>query len=297
MKKIIFSTIITVLTLNGLYAQDVKFGIRGGANMSSMATVKKTPASEGYDGLLAPAFGIFTELQLNPATSFRFGVDYSGFGGKKNGMQALPMQRLLNEIGNTVGMGITQQHIEALGGFAYFMPDYYYANFDNSVKIDYVMIPLLAQFGRNVGQTPWHVYVNAGPCISLILSGKQIAKGNSKMFIDNSGTASLWDLVELLPPIPDRPPIPDMLLGAFPGIDKMLGDPVDFGETNITGEMKSVNLGFTGNVGIRYKHNRNYFFLELGGNYSFLTAQDDETNGSNRFSSFSIMAGYAISLF
>jgi len=297
MKKIIFSTIIIFLTICSLYAQEVKFGIRGGANVASMATVKSTPVSEGYDGRLASAFGIFTELKLNPTVSFRFGVDYNGLGGKKNGMQAMPMQRLITEIGNSIGMGIGDSELAALGMLLYSMPEYYYVNMENKTKFDYFTIPLLAQIGWDIGQTPWHVYVNAGPSISLILSGKQIAKGNSKLFTNESGTISLWNYIEMIPPIPGVGIISELVVDALPGIDKKLGDPVTFGETNITGEMKSTNFGLTGNAGIRYKHNRNYFFFEIGGNYNFFVVQDDDTHGSNRLNNFSIMAGYSFSLF
>jgi len=297
MNKIIFSTIFSVLTICGLYAQDVKFGIRGGANMASMSTVKSTPVSDGYDGIIAPAFGIFTELKLNPTVSFRFGVEYSGLGGKKDGMQAMPMQRLITDIGNSIGMGIGEKELTALGMIMLSMPDYYYVNMENKTKFEYFTIPLLAQFGWDIGQKPWHVYVNAGPVISLILSSKQVATGNSKMFIDESGNISLWNSIEMVPPIPNIGVISELVVEALPGIDKKLGEPVSFGDTNITGEMKSANLGLAGNIGIRYKNNRNYFFLEVGGNYNFFVAQDDEAKGSNRLSAISIMAGYAISLF
>ena len=84
MKKIIIVTVISVLAACGLYAQDVKFGVRGGLNLPNiMADGKNTPLSEGYESRLASGGGIFTELQLNPAFSLRLGVEYSGMGGKK----------------------------------------------------------------------------------------------------------------------------------------------------------------------------------------------------------------------
>jgi len=262
-----------------------------------MTTVKSTPESENYDGRIAASFGLFTELQLRTDVSFRFGVEYGGFGGKKNGMQAMPLQRLLTEIGNSVGMGITEQHLAALGGLMYTLPDYYYVNVDNTAKIDYVTIPLLMQVGRSIGQTQWYAYINAGPTISLILSGKQATKGTSKMYTDYAGGTTLWEFVEQLPSIPNYPPISEIAIGAFPGIDKKMGDSVDFGESNITGEMKSTNLGIGANAGIRYNHNRYYFFMEIGGKYGLFTAQDDNTNGSNRLGAISVMVGCAFSLF
>ena len=293
MKKFLSTTIIIILATCGSYAQDVKFGFRGGMNLSSMmAGGNNTPVSEDYQSRLAAGWGLFTELQLNPAVSLRLCVEYSGMGGKKDGMQAMPTQRLITAMGNSIGMGITEQQLTALGALMKFTPQFYYAGMDNTTKLDYVMIPLMAQFCRNIGQSPWRVYVNAGPFASFLLTGKQISKGNSKLYSDASGTITVWeDLVN------NSPAIVALVQSEFPDVEKSLNDPVTFGTTNITGEMKSVNFGVTGNVGIRYQCKSNYFFLEVGGNYGFFTVQDDDTSGSNRIGAASVMAGYAFSLF
>ena len=272
-----------------LHAQDVKFGIKGGMNMTNMATAKSTPLSEGYNSRIATGWSIFTELQYNPMVSFRFGVDYSGLGGKKGGMQAVPTQRLITEMGNSIGMGVTDDQLAALGALMMSLPPYYYANVDNTAKLGYVMIPVTAQFGWDVGQSPWRVYVDAGPFASFILSGKQLAKGTSNMYSDASGETTLWDVLPL--------PVQGYVANEFPTISETLGEPAVFGETNTTGEMKSANFGVTGNAGIRYRVNRNYFFLEMGGNYGFFTIQDDDSNGSNRLGAVSMKIGYAVSLF
>ena len=289
MKKIFFGTII-ILTTCILHAQDVRFGIRGGMNMTSMSTVESTPLSEGYNSRIAASWNIFTELQYNPRVAFRFGVEYSGLGGKKSGIQAVPTQRLITEMGNSIGMGVTDDQLAALGALMMALPPFYYANVDNIAKLQYVMIPVTAQFGWNIGQTsPWRFYVNAGPFVSFILAGKQLGKGTSNMYYDATGTTTLWDALPM--------PIQGFVANEFPNISKTLGDPVVFGETNTTGEMKSANFGVTGNIGIRYKFNGNYLFMEVGGNYGLLTVQDDDSNGSNRLGAVSVMVGYAISLF
>jgi hypothetical protein len=254
-----------------------------------MAGGKNTPVSEGYKSRTAVGWGVFTELQINPTVSLRLGVEYSGMGGKKDGMQAMPTMRLVTEMGNSIGMGITDQQLEALGYLAGSMPPYYYANINNTAKFDYVMIPLMAQFGWNLGQSPWRVYVNAGPFASFLLSGKQVSDGSSKLYSDASGTTTLWDV------FPQEAKY--YVASEFPTIETTLNDPATFGTTNITGELKSTNFGVTGNVGIRYQCKRNYFFLELGGNYGFVTVQDDDPNGSNRIGAASVMVGSAFSLF
>ena len=291
MKKFLSTTII-VLTTCGLFAQDVKLGIRGGMNLPNiMAGGKNTPVSEGYKSRSAPGWGLFTELQINSAFSMRLGVEYSGMGGKKNGMQAMPAQRLFTEMGNSLGMLAGEAQIAALMQFAAMMPQFYYANLENTVKFDYVMIPLLAQLGTNIGASPWRVYVNAGPCVSFLLAGTQIGKGSSKLYIDESGTATLWDIV----PSDQKLIITSM----FPGMNiaETMGGEISFGETKVTSEMKSTNFGVAGNVGICYQRNRHNFFLEAGGNYGFITVQKDDVNGSNRLGAASVMLGYAFSLF
>jgi len=298
MKKKIISTAIIILTTCGLYAQDVKFGIRGGLNMANiMAGDYNTPVSEGYKSRSASGWGIFTELQLNPTVSLRLGVEYSGMGGKKDGMQAMPTQRLITEIGNSIGMGVTEQQLAALGALMTTLPQYYYANMENTAKFDYVMIPLMAQFGKNIGQSPWRVYVNAGPFASFLLTGKQFAKGTGKLYSDASGTTTLWDVFPEVVMVGDMPVPKSFVVSQFPDIERILNEPATFGETNITGELRSSNFGATGNLGIRYQCKRNYFFLEVGGSYGFVTVQDDTSNGSNRLGAASVMVGYAFSLF
>jgi len=292
MKKIAVSILAMILTVCGLYAQNVKFGIRGGINLPNlMAGGNATPMSEGYSSRLAPGWGIFTELKINNSLSFRFGAEYSGMGGKKDGMQAMPTGRVFTAMGSSLALSMTPDQQMALGGlmmWAQSMP-YYYADIKNTAKFDYVMIPMLAQFGRDLGTSPWHVYVNGGPFVSFLLSGKQVSKGTSKMYANPSGTSTLWDVMPA--------EMKTGIAAVFPQMESMLNDPVKYGEHTITGELKSVNFGVTANVGLRYKHKNNFFFLEAGGNYGFLTVQENDANGSNRIGAASVMVGFAFSFF
>jgi hypothetical protein len=129
--------------------------------------------------------------------------------------------------------------------------------------------------------------------VSFLLKGTQASKGTSKFYSDASGMTTLWDVF---------PPETKVLLELgmpeiFAALQQTLDGEVTFGDTNITGELRSANFGVIGNVGIRYQHKRNYFFLEAGGNYGFFTVQQNETNGSNRIGAASVMLGYSVSLF
>jgi hypothetical protein len=294
MKKIILSTTLIILTTYGLYAQDVKFGFRGGMNLPNLMTAGSSvsPLSEGYKSRTAMGWGLFTELQLNRTVSLRFGVEYSGMGGKKDGMQPMPTQRLITEMGSSMGLMITPEQQQALGALAMNMPQYYYANVNNTAKLDYVMLPVLPQLGWDVGQSPWRVYVNAGPFVSFLLSGTQATKGTSRFYSDASGATTLWaDFAR------KNPALVPLVQSQFPQIESVMNDERTFGDTKITGELRSSNFGVIGNVGIRYQYGRNYLFLEAGGNYGFFTVQQNEANGSNRTGAASLMIGYAFSLF
>jgi hypothetical protein len=136
------------------------------------------------------------------------------------------------------------------------------------------------------------VYVNAGPFVSFLLSGTQASKGTSRFYSDASGTTTLWaDFAR------KNPEIVPLIQSQFPQIENLMNDERAFGDTKITGEMRSTNFGVAGNAGIRYQYGRSYLFLEAGGNYGFFAVQQNEANGSNRVGAASIMLGYAFSLF
>jgi len=293
-KKFFISTAIIVLTACGLYAQDVNFGVRGGLNMSNLIATGNgdSPMSDGYNSRMATGFGIFTELQFNRTVSMRFGLEYSGMGGKKDGMQPFPSQRLISEIASDIGLGMTAEQQQAIGMFAGNMPQYYYADVNNTIKLDYLMIPIVAQFGWTIGHSPVRLYINAGPFVSFLLSGKQAAEGKSRLYTDETGTTTMWE--EFADKFPAFVPF---VQSEFPKIEPLLNDVQTFGETNITAEFCSTNFGVIGNAGIRFQFHRHAIFVEAGGNYGFFTVQQKEINGSNRAGAASVMLGYAFSLF
>ena len=282
-----------MFTTCALLSQEVKLGIKGGLNLSNFIDGDvTTPMSEGYSMRVASGASIFTELQINKTFAFRFGVEYNGMGGTKNGMQALPTQRLITEMAYAFGMSITEEQIMALGLLSMNMSPYYYANIENIAKFDYVTIPILAQVGTNLGQSSWRVYLNAGPFVSLLLSGKQDTRGTSKLFADPSGTTTLWSLI----PDEAKKMIALMQPELYSVIENTISSETSFGETNITGELRSANFGIIGNVGLRFQHKSHCFFVEGGGNYGFQTVQEESTNGNNKIYATSIMFGYAFSL-
>jgi hypothetical protein len=281
MKKI---KLLAGLLLFGLcsYSQTVSIGIRGGLSVPNIVAGGDNPLSKGYSSRIAEDGGLFAELGINNHVSFRLGVEYSGQGGKRNGIQAMPAGQIMSGIaasGNTPGMDVI------LGQMTSYLSDIVYVDVKNTAKFDYLMIPVSAQIGTNANSR-WRAYVNAGPFVSFLLHGKQTTKGQSKIYIAADKSKTLWDNI---------PPAMQAIIGSIPPLASVLQNGTDFGSTEvITQDLNPINVGVQGDVGLSYRHDRHRVFIEIGGNYGFIKMQKDKSNGSNRIGAASIMIGYAI---
>jgi hypothetical protein len=217
---------------------------------------------------------------MNRTLSLRLGVEYSGQGGKRNGVQAMRADQLLGEI----GVGVPPQLSSVLEA----MPAVFYADVDNTAKFNYVMVPLSLHVGGNLGES-WRLYAGGGPFVSYLASASQTTVGNVKMYVDADQTRTLWDLI----PAEIQP----IVAGAVPEMAHVLQNGADFGgKTDIVNDLNRVNAGIQGTVGLSYRFDRHRIFVEVGGNYGFIELQKDKANGSNRTGSGSVMLGYAIRL-
>jgi hypothetical protein len=268
-------------------AQTVSLGVRGGLSIPNIVAGGNNPLSKGYSSRIAEDGGIFAELGVSNYMAFRLGVEYSGQGGKRNGIQAMPSERAM--AGMTAAAGGSSAGMDAiLGQVAASMPEIFYADVKNTADFDYLMIPISAQIGTNANKR-WRVYVNAGPFVSFLLHGKQITKGQSKIYLDAGGSQTLWDNI----PAALQP----VIEGGAPSLAHVLQHGTDFGATEvITRDLNPINAGIQGDIGLSYRHERHRIFIEIGGNYGFVNMQKDKSNGSNRIGAASVMLGYAIRL-
>lgn len=286
MKKTFILILLAVIPASFALAQPISIGFRGGLGIPNIAPGgKNTPVSEGYKSRLAAGAGLFTEMEFSELFSLRLGIEYSGQGGKKDGMQAMPSSRLIGGIAANLP-NIDASMAGVIGEMASRMPKYVYADIRNTAAFDYLMIPVMAQFGRSLGTTgQWRIYVGAGPFVSFLMGGKQISSGIGALYTDAGASTTLW---QSLPTVAQ-----DEIMQNLPELGEKLRDPFEFGTMDITGELRPVNLGFCGNAGLSYRIGRNRFFLEIGGNYGLIKVQKNSDNGSNRIGSGSVMVGYA----
>jgi hypothetical protein len=284
MKRILVLA-LSLLSLYG-YSQTVNVGVRGGLSIPNVIAGGDNPLSKGYSSRFAGTGGIFAELGMNDLLSLRLGIEYSGQGGNRNGVQAMSSNQLMSSIANIPG--IPPAMLDQMGQI---LPGNFYADVKNTTKFDYLMIPLSLQVGKDLGGAwkSWRVYVGAGPFVSFLLSAKQVSKGQSKLYADATQSTTLWGIIpsEITQFIPDD---------VVPQLAYALDSETPFGTTDIKSDLRKVNAGVQGDLGLSYQCNRNKFFLEVGGNYGFVRLQKEASNGSNHIGSATITLGYAYRL-
>lgn len=272
MKKVLIS--LTVLLLSAIYAhaQDVAIGIKGGLSIPNLTAPGSdtNPLNEGYSSRVGPGFAIFADVQFSKLFSLQPSIEFSSQGGQKDGLQAFPSSEFIAR-----SEGLIPEDMLAL------MPQYFYADFNSTAKMNYLLVPVLAKFGWDFSdQSPFRFYAGAGPFVGFLLSAKQVRTGNSQIYLDENGQ------IPLSIPNPTDPTLPPIVIPSS-----------DFNaETDIKDQLNNVNFGFQANIGLSYKINRSALFIEGGGNYGLINIQKGTTNGKNNTGAATVMLGYAFAL-
>lgn len=243
MKKIssLFVFMAIILPCRFIYGQSFTLGVRSGISVPNLSASgsQTNPLNSGYSSRIGPDEAIFGEYHLSSSFSLQAMLEYSSQGGKKNGMQAFP-----NPNGDT--------------------PPYLYANFKSEAKLNYLLVPILAKYNWKLGSnSPWRLYVDAGPFAGFLLSAHQVTSGSSNIYLDEAGQQQISP------------------------------SPQSFDSTNnIKDQLNTFNFGVSGNVGFAYHFGKNNIFIEGGGNYGFLNIQKGTANGKNQTGAGTVAIGY-----
>lgn len=146
-KKSMYKKIILASGLPGVSlcsSSQVSIGIRGGLSIPGIVAGGDNPLSKGYSSRLAEAGGLFAEWGMSPALSLRLGVEYSGQGGKRSGVQAMKTSSLTASL----GADVPPQLAATLGS----LPELLYADVKSTTEFHHLMVPLSLQAGRDFGK-------------------------------------------------------------------------------------------------------------------------------------------------
>ncbi|HTI12446.1 MAG TPA: porin family protein [Puia sp.] len=232
-----------------------EIGARGGISIPNLSAggSQNNPLNTGYNSRLGPDFGVSGEYHFSTLFSLEARAEYSSQGGKKTGMQAFPTPDPV--AGYLQSQGITP-------------PTYLYADFKSEAKLNYLLIPVLAKFGWDLGAgSTWRLYAGAGPYVGFLLSAKQVLSGKSTVYFDASATQAL--------------PI----------------GPQSFDSTqDLKSQLHSTNVGVDGVVGLSFAPGpgkKDKIFIEGGGNYGFINIQKGTANGKNNTGAGVVTIGYS----
>lgn len=233
---------ISLMLINSAYAQHSFYlGVQGGISIPDLkaGSDNQNPLANGYSSRLGADFGVIAVLPVKNNFSIETGVDYSEQGGKHNGLQALS-----NPYGNT--------------------PEFFYASFNNSAHLNYLLIPVMARFDFDLSKK-LKLYVQAGGFAGFLLSAKSVTSGSSYLYADSLGQEQL----------PNQP-----------------GESSFDTTTSIKSSINSFNAGVIGAVGLTYDMGKGKLFIEGGGNYGIINIQKYAVDGSNYSGAAVIHVGY-----
>jgi hypothetical protein len=251
MKRIAFCLLFFSLFGNFCRAQSsLRLGVKGGISIPNLKSSGDNPVSKGWSSRQGPYFGVLVEKEIKKWLHIQGELNYSSQGGKKNGTQAIASAPYTTYFPPGT-------HV----------PDYFYAVYDNEVKLNYLELPVLIKVDFPFGEN-FSFFINGGPYAAYLLSAKNITNGSSNAYSDEQLT---------MPVLPY---------------------PISFdATTDVKKDIKNFNVGIQGGIGISYSFsNKNSLLFSAGGNYGFIPIQKDEINGKSNTGAATITIGYLIAL-
>jgi hypothetical protein len=231
------------------FGQNFLVGIQGGVSVPNLTSGNTSnPVASGWSSRLGADYGVVASFKVKSKLSIQVELNYSSQGGKKDGAQAVP---------------VTYFTLTPPQG----LPPVLYANLNNTTRINYLQLPVLAKLSLPLGKG-FHFFVDAGPYIGLMVVAKTIANGDTQFYLDAQETQSATG-------------------GQSYSIDV---------NQDIRSDIKHYNVGIQGGVGLEKKLFLGYLTLTAGGTYGFIPIQRDSGNGQNNTGAATLRLGYLIKI-
>jgi hypothetical protein len=114
--------------------QNWQWGIKGGLSLPNLSSSGGSDVSGGYSTISGPDFALVSGYKLSAKFSIETGLEWSTEGGQKSGVQTIPA---IPELAQ------------------YFSPgtQFLYASFSTTVRLQYLMLPVLLKYSVNLGKT------------------------------------------------------------------------------------------------------------------------------------------------
>jgi hypothetical protein len=249
-KKLWFILICILFLSEADFAQSWQIGIKGGLSLPNLTSAGgASDVSKGYKTISGPDFAVFADYNLSDKFSLEADLEWSTQGGQKSGPQTIPAIPELDQ---------------------YFPPgtQYLYANFTSTVRLQYLMLPVMLKYTMKLGSSgAWKLYIDGGVFGGILMTANASASGSSKVYLDKEQTQPLGSVT------------------------------VNFDSTgNIKNQLHQGNFGIEGNLGLLYQFYSTAVFAEAGGNYGFIDLQKNSQNGINHTGALIFRIGLLLSL-
>jgi hypothetical protein len=226
-----------------VYAQHaIYIGAKAGISIPNLRAGSDNPLVNGFSTSLGADFGVLAEFKINRWLSIQPEIDYSQEGGKRDGLQPLinPFPDIVNQ-------------------------PYLYANYKSAVRLNYLMIPVMAKFSFKLSGK-FNFYTNVGVFGGLLLGGKTMLGDSSHIYLDPAGTQEQT---------------------YYPNAVFAFND-----NENIKDSLKNFNAGVILFIGFSYNIGNGKIFIEGGGNYGIIGVQKNPDNGTNYAGAITAHLGY-----
>ena len=143
-------------------------GVHGGLSIPNLTAepALSNPLNEGYISRVGPHIGVLAEMGLSERFSLQAELNYSGQGGKRNGVQAIPTPSELALLNSS---------------------SYTYVDIKNTSRLNYIQLPVMLKFNLKLSEK-LKVYISGGGFAALMVAGNQITSGDSYFYSDENGT-------------------------------------------------------------------------------------------------------------
>jgi hypothetical protein len=169
-----------LLSLVGPFAKAgenaIFLGGKGGFTIPrlSSSSSHETELSRGFSSCFGQYMGFTAEYHFSQRLGMRMEVNYSGQGGNRNGMQAIPLPPAL----------------------VYLKVPYLYADIKNKARLNYIEIPVMGRVTFSLSRK-MRLYLLAGPYLGLLANAKNITSGTSHLYMDKNGTIPITPTLPL----------------------------------------------------------------------------------------------------
>ncbi len=246
----LFLFLLCYLSEDG-HSQNFLFGVKGGLSLPDLTSSGGSEVSKGYATISGPDFALVADRNLSEKFALETSLEWSTQGGQKSGLQTIPASP---ELAPYFPPGSTAKYL--------------YANFTSSVRLQYILLPVLLRYNMNLGNSGnWKLYVDGGIFGGLLISAKASTEGSSKVYFDKNEAQEVGNLT------------------------------VQFDSAgDIKNQLHKGNFGVAGNLGFQYQMKATSIFAEAGGNYGFIDLQKNNMNGINHTGALVFRIGILISV-